>query len=141
MLHHVTKIKTRYLVGYTIGILLLVIVVISAGVLSFELGSGRANITNYPDALWWSFSTITTIGYGDHYPISLGGRLLSVLLMFAGISLFVTFTGLISSSIMRIQSTSIQRREQEILQRIDQLEQSIEKMESLVKKVEKEITH
>lgn len=47
----------------------------------------ESKITNFGDALWWAFVTITTVGYGDHFPITLEGRLIAAVLMVAGISL------------------------------------------------------
>ena len=42
----------------------------AAMVLEFERGNPDANITSYPDALWWAATTITTVGYGDRFPMS-----------------------------------------------------------------------
>ena len=67
------------------------------GILLLEQGQVGSNINNGIDALWWSFVTITTVGYGDYYPVTTGGRIIAALLMTAGVGLFGTFTGFISS--------------------------------------------
>ncbi|PKH06519.1 ion transporter [Moritella sp. Urea-trap-13] len=67
------------------------------GILLLEQDQIGSNINNGIDALWWSFVTITTVGYGDHYPVTTGGRIIAALLMTAGVGLFGTFTGFISS--------------------------------------------
>jgi len=67
------------------------------GILLLEQGEQGSNINTGIDALWWSFVTITTVGYGDHYPVTTGGRIIAALLMTAGVGLFGTFTGFISS--------------------------------------------
>jgi len=67
------------------------------GILLLEQGETGSNINNGIDALWWSFVTITTVGYGDYYPVTTGGRIIAALLMTAGVGLFGTFTGFISS--------------------------------------------
>lgn len=56
-----------------------------------------SNITSAGDALWWSYVTITTVGYGDLYPVTLEGRLIAVALMTTGVGLFGTFTAYVAS--------------------------------------------
>jgi len=57
----------------------------------------ESNITTAGDALWWAFVTITTVGYGDLYPVTLEGRLVAVILMTTGVGLFGTFTAFVAS--------------------------------------------
>jgi voltage-gated potassium channel len=68
----------------------------SASVLHFET-LPDSNIKGPEDALWWAFSTITTVGYGDRFPVSSEGRLVGALLMTAGVGLFGTFSGFVAS--------------------------------------------
>ena len=68
----------------------------SIAILTFE-NVPEANIKSGPDALWWSFVTITTVGYGDRYPVTPGGRMIAAILMTAGVGLFGTFTGFVAS--------------------------------------------
>ncbi len=65
-----------------------------------ELGSPNANITNASDALWWTIVTITTVGYGDRFPVTNWGRIIGVLVMFAGVGLFGTLAGFLSSKLL-----------------------------------------
>jgi voltage-gated potassium channel len=65
-------------------------------ILQFEHVDG-ANITSAQDAVWWSVVTITTVGYGDRYPITGEGRAIAALLMIAGVGLFGTFSGFVAS--------------------------------------------
>ncbi len=74
----------------------LLIVVASLGVLHAEAGGG-GNIHTAEDALWWSVTTITTVGYGDRFPVTAEGRLIAVFLMVAGIGLFGTLSGLLAA--------------------------------------------
>lgn len=65
----------------------------SIGVLMIEYDEPEANITSAEDALWWAVVTTTTVGYGDHYPVSTSGRLIATILMVTGIGLFGTLSG------------------------------------------------
>lgn len=90
--------------------------------------SPDANITTPEDAIWWSFVTITTVGYGDKYPISGGGRILAVVLMTCGIGLFGTFTGFVASWFLvpnqAEQTTDIEELSKEIKEIRELLENS-----------------
>src|SRR5262249_37822905 len=59
------------------------------------------NIRTPQDALWWAFATITTVGYGDRFPVTTEGRMIAAVLMTAGGGIFGSFTGLVASWIMR----------------------------------------
>jgi voltage-gated potassium channel len=77
----------------------------------------ECNIKNAEDALWWACTTITTVGYGDRYPITTEGRIVGVFLMMAGVGLFGTFTGFIASWFMQKshdQATEIIEEKQQI---------------------------
>ena len=84
--------------AFTVAALVSIILVSmsSIAILEFEKGH-ETNIKTAGDALWWSFVTITTVGYGDKYPITAGGRIVAVTLMVAGVGLFGTFTGFVAS--------------------------------------------
>jgi voltage-gated potassium channel len=57
----------------------------------------EANIKSAEDALWWAATTMTTVGYGDKYPVTTEGRVLGFILMVCGVGLFGTFTGYVAS--------------------------------------------
>ena len=66
-------------------------------VLQFELRSPDANITTGGDALWWGLVTITTVGYGDYYPVTTLGRFTGVFVMFAGIGIIGALASILAS--------------------------------------------
>jgi voltage-gated potassium channel len=84
-------------------LILMVLLIIEFGaifVLQAEGKSPDANITTAGDAIWWAYVTITTVGYGDRYPVTFGGRLVGILVMTTGVAVFATFAGLISSKLL-----------------------------------------
>ncbi len=66
-------------------------------VLLFDENAKGSNIHNYPDALWWAIVTVTTVGYGDRYPVSAGGRVVAAMLMLVGIGLIGVLTATVAS--------------------------------------------
>ena len=79
-------------------------VVIVAGavfVLDLERGAKGANITSLPDALWWAATTITTVGYGDRYPVTAAGRIVAVAIMLTGIGLLGVVTASVAAAFVR----------------------------------------
>jgi voltage-gated potassium channel len=66
-------------------------------VLLFEENAKGSNIHTYPDALWWAIVTVTTVGYGDRYPATEGGRAVAVILMLLGIGLIGVLTATVAS--------------------------------------------
>lgn len=66
-------------------------------VLLFEENAKGSNIHNYPDALWWAIVTVTTVGYGDRFPTTGGGRAVAVILMLVGIGLIGVLTATVAS--------------------------------------------
>jgi voltage-gated potassium channel len=69
-----------------------------------------SNIHNYPDALWWAVVTVTTVGYGDRYPISAGGRVVATILMLVGIGLIGVLTATVASVFIK-EHTDANREE------------------------------
>jgi voltage-gated potassium channel len=66
-------------------------------VLLFEENAKGSNIHSYPEALWWAIVTVTTVGYGDRYPVTEGGRVVAVILMLVGIGLIGVLTATVAS--------------------------------------------
>jgi voltage-gated potassium channel len=76
---------------------LAIVFVCSALELLFERNAHGSNIHNFGDALWWAIVTVTTVGYGDRYPVSAGGRGVAVVLMLVGIGLIGVLTATVAS--------------------------------------------
>ena len=79
-------------------LLIAMILVIFSSIVILEVETAsNSNIKTAEDALWWSYVTITTIGYGDYYPVTTAGRLVAMVLMTAGVGLFGTFTAYVAA--------------------------------------------
>jgi voltage-gated potassium channel len=83
--------------------LFLSLVVVQYGSI-FELVTQRsvagANITSASDAVWYVIVTITTVGYGDRYPVTNAGRIVGVLIMIVGVGLFGVLTGFLANAFL-----------------------------------------
>ncbi len=80
-----------------------VVLIIQTGsflVLLAESASPDANIRSSSDAMWWVYVTITTVGYGDRYPVTDMGRLIGMLVMTTGVGVFATFAGYIANKLL-----------------------------------------
>ncbi|MEN6319662.1 MAG: ion channel [Syntrophaceae bacterium] len=78
-------------------IILSVILFSSIVVYYFERGTADSNIRSLWDGMWWTVVTMGTVGYGDKYPITVGGRIVGIMLIFSGIGLMSLFTATIAS--------------------------------------------
>lgn len=90
--------RLAFLTGITVPLLLLSAAI---AVLDAERDATGANITSFGDAIWWSLASITTVGYGDRYPVTDEGRLVATFLMIIGIGLFGSLTALLAAWVLR----------------------------------------
>jgi hypothetical protein len=69
----------------------------SLTMLRVEQGAPGANITTASDALWYTIVTISTVGYGDQYPVTEAGRIIGTGIIVVGVGIFGTFTGYLAN--------------------------------------------
>lgn len=97
---------------------ILLVVFSSIAMLHVETGAEGINIKTAEDALWWAFATVTTVGYGDRFPVTSEGRFIAVMLMTAGVGLFGTFSGLVAAWFLapgaKTQETELEALRQEL---------------------------
>jgi voltage-gated potassium channel len=111
------------------------------GIYLAEAGKPDSTINNLHDALWWSVETITTVAYGEYYPVTVTGRIIATVMMLAAIAFLWTFVGLLSSVLVsrrlkKSQSTTsnvVDDTKTLIKNRIDGVEKlSDEELEDLI---------
>lgn len=98
----------------------LVVAFSSIGILNLE-DVPHANIRTAGDALWWSFEMLTSQSSSRNYPVTTGGRVLAVALMFAGAGVFASFIAVVSTLIMGEEEEKIESEEAEILAELREL--------------------
>lgn len=97
LVEDVVKNRGQYAVFITLLSAGFVIVTSSILMIYFESHAEGANITTGGDAIWWALVTITTVGYGDKYPITPLGRSTAVMVMFAGVGIIGALASILAS--------------------------------------------
>ena len=112
--------------GYTLLIAMVVVVGSGLVVATIEEASPDRNIRSIPDGLWWAVTTITTVGYGDRFPVTPIGRAIGAGVMILGIGLF----GLLAAS---LASLLVEKDlEREIDPQISEMNERLERIEGLL---------
>jgi voltage-gated potassium channel len=112
-------------VFYVVGTVVLIAFVASLAVLDAERYAPDSSITTFGDALWWTMTTISTVGYGDRYPVTVEGRLVAVSLMVAGIALLGVVTASLASWFvenLRHAGAAVERELDEVSADVDRAE-------------------
>ncbi len=94
-------------------------------VLSFEDNAPGSNIANFGDALWWAIVTVTTVGYGDRFPVTAGGRGVAVVLMLVGIGLIGVLTATVASYFVQQKADE---GNADLVEELDRLETMLAKL-------------
>jgi voltage-gated potassium channel len=123
-LREARNILRRRGLSWVLLIVLVLNLIAAAMVLEFERGNPDANIDSYPDALWWAATTITTVGYGDRFPMSPAGRGVAVVLMIAGIAMFGVITASIAAYFVE------QKADEDVAGRLDQIMERLDRIET-----------
>nr|BFF12177.1 hypothetical protein GCM10025699_34800 [Microbacterium flavescens] len=110
----------------------LLIFVAALAVLDSERGHAGASIETFGDALWWSFVTVTTVGYGDYTPVTAVGRLIAVGLMIGGIALLGIVAATLASWIVERVAERDAEMESAAVDHIRALETQLEDMRGML---------
>lgn len=103
--------------------------VVLGAVAMFALEAGaNQNVRHFGDALWWAITTVTTVGYGDIFPVTPEGRLVAVVLMLTGIGVIGVFTATVASLLFQEQQSQGPEMT-EVLARLERIERALETLQ------------
>lgn len=108
---HVFRNKAQGTFASAMILAILLIIFSSIAILQVE-NAPNSNINTAEDAIWWAYVTITTVGYGDKFPVTTEGRIIASFLMTAGVGLFGTFTAYIASLFVSDNKTEKKENEE-----------------------------
>ena len=97
----------------------------SYAILQTEKLSPFGNIQTPSDALWWAIVTVTTVGYGDIFPTTNGGRIIAVVLMLIGIGIFSALTSYLSTMFINRGNRIAQEQNEVLIRRMSAIEQQL----------------
>lgn len=108
------------------------VILCSVAVLSFE-NVPNGNIRTAEDALWWAMCTVTTVGYGDFYPVTHEGRAVAAMLMTVGVGLLGTMSGLMVSWLLQPSRAKTQGELVTLHKKVDDLRDLAKRLEERLK--------
>lgn len=73
----------------------------AAGIHHFEHEAQPATFGSIPESFWWAVTSLTTVGYGDAYPVTAGGRMFTAVILLAGIAIVAAPAGLVATALRR----------------------------------------
>ena len=110
LIRDVLENRGQYAAFITVLLVFLITSTCSVLVLGFESSSPDANIKTGGEALWWAFVTLTTVGYGDYFPVTTMGRVAAVGLMFAGVGVIGALASILASLLVSSPPATTTRR-------------------------------
>lgn len=112
---------------YVVGGAVLLAFVAALAELSVERRAPDANILTFGDAVWWAITTMTTVGYGDTYPVTPTGRVVGAALMVAGVALLGTVTATFASWLVE-RVAEVRTAEEDTTAKLHELEAKIDRL-------------
>lgn len=90
---------------------LIVLYLAAIGIYHFEHEVQPERFSSVFDSLWWAVATLTTVGYGDIYPVTPGGRLFTFFILVLGLGFVAVPSGLLASALSRVRAEEAAQRE------------------------------
>jgi non-ribosomal peptide synthetase component F len=119
------------------------LVVLGGGTALWLLERGRPTSTldSWGDAVWWSLTTMTTVGYGDHVPVTTGGRLIAAVVMVAGVAIIGAVAAVVALAVARrfareeerVLEAEAESVEQRLEARLERIEARLADLDALLR--------
>lgn len=110
----------------------LVVLTVAIGVVITPLEKKFGNLTTFQttgDGVWWAVTTVTSVGYGDYYPVTTPGRILGAILEVAGVTMFGIIIALVTVQLFRSEQIFYWKR---TVERFDRIEEQLKKLEKVI---------
>ncbi len=130
ILRQIQQNKKEATIASVFLLLVMLLLMGSSLILIVEKHASGGNIHTSTDALWWAFVTISTVGYGDHYPVTNAGKLIASMMIVCGVGIFGMISGLVTSLI----TTSPKMTQEQEANNLH-ISQLLEKQEEILKKI------
>lgn len=124
-------------VSYTAGATVLALMVGALAITDAERGEPGANIATLGDGFWWATTTMTTVGYGDRYPVTTTGRFVAVALMISGIAVLGIVTATIASWLVQRVAEVTETEEAATRAQVQQLSEEVTALRIALERMER----
>ncbi len=109
---------------YIASAVFLIVLAFGVSMTATERQYSNANIKSLSDGLWWAVATVSTVGYGDKFPVSNSGRIIATGLMFIGVALFSILTATLANSFATKAEAGATDQFERIHERLDRIERN-----------------
>ena len=96
------SVKEEFIIFFMFTIIIFYLA--SVGIYYFEHEAQPKVFSSIFDSIWWAVATLTTVGYGDVYPITVGGKIFTTIILLIGLSIVSIPAGIIASALSNIDS-------------------------------------
>lgn len=109
-----------------------IVVLGGSSVWRLERSRPDANLHSWGDALWWAVTTLTTVGYGDHYPVTTGGRAIAVVIMLSGVTIIGAIAAIVAFGFAGRLAQRLEEAVSHVESQVEQVEAEVEAVEDQV---------
>ena len=111
----------------------------SLTILAIESQAANGNIKNASDAIWYTLVTMSTVGYGDQYPVTNAGRIVGSMIIIVGVAIFGTFTGYLANLFLGPSSAPAVDETDTARTKVAELRELIEKQQAALAELERQL--